>query len=252
MAIIVASCRVADWPRLIPFLRQFVAGVASRIKRGPERLNPENVRRFFERHRNTNPDPLVFDGATSGYYEQLFPLLANDSSIMYLDLGCGVGNLRNFLIENKFSFARYVGVDFAGSSTKFESGSTVIDADIRSQALASYVTDRTHVICVNSLCYQDNLSAITVLRHAATYPDNRLLVVEPYPGIYWDESFYGVRPCYRTPEQLGRDLLPIGWSIEATYIYHLLRFGAKYIWPLSYVAAYRPVMSDHVNLLGSA
>lgn len=204
-------------------------------------MSREIVKAFFDRHRGEQPDPLVFDGSRTGYYDQLLFVMPQKPASRYIDLGCGSGGLYAFLRARSIPFEQYIGVDFApvpGESVRHPD-STICNLSIQSEGLLEYLVPSTHLVLINSICYQEQLADIPVLKASSRYQDAALLVVEPYPGLFWDRQFDGIRPKYRYPNQLITELSMLGWTPSVSTTFYLIKIGPLCLWPLTYGLSFR-------------
>lgn len=238
-----ASRRRVAWVQLNPFLRQLFESAANYFRRGGGSLSRESVKAFFDRHRGDQPDPLVFDGSRSGYYDQLLQVMPQQSAVRYIDLGCGTGGLCAFLRARSISFETYIGVDFSPIVGELFHGDDAIirNASLDGEDLLEYLVPATHVVMINSICYQDTILEIPILRAASRCKDAALLVVEPYPGLFWDTQFEGIRPRYRYPDQLMREASTLGWIPSRLVIFYLIKIGPLFLWPLAYSLSFKSV-----------
>lgn len=221
----------------------------------PDNHSQEAIRAFFREHRANQPDPLVFDGALDGYCQQIIPILPASAANQYLDLGCGDAGLYEFLRRRSIPFRNYIGVDFAvGSAVACgRSDFQIIDARIQDKALEKLVLPGTHLVFINSICYQENLDEIPVLSHAARHCGNSLIVLEPFPGLFWDKHFSGVQPRYRAPFDLIVQLESMGWRPQKEAVFYLFKMGSTWVWPLTYGVSFQSAKHDFkTNQIGES
>lgn len=231
----------ATWVQPVPFLRQLCESIVNYFRGGRASLSRDVVKAFFDRHRGDQPDPLVFDGSRSGYYDQLLLVMPQKPAVRYIDLGCGSGGLFAFLRARGILFEKYIGVDFSPTPGQPVSrpDSTIRNASIEQEELLKDLVPGTHIIMINSVCYLESVFNLPILQAAAHCQDAALLVVEPYPGIFWDRQFEGIRPRYRHPDQLVREASTLGWVPSHFVIFYLIGIGPLFLWPLAYSLSFK-------------
>lgn len=212
----------------------------------PGNYSQEAIRDFFRKHRAAEPDPFVFDGALDGYCQQIIPILPASIANQYLDLGCGDARLYEFLTKRSIPFHKYIGVDFALDSELMCSRPDfqLVDAKMQDRALVDLLASDTHLIFINSICYQERLDEIPVLSQAAKCCGNSLIILEPFPGLFWDRHFSGIKPNYRNPCELKMEMISMGWRPQKEAIFYLLKIGSKWIWPLTYGLSFQASSHD--------
>ena len=199
-----------------------------------------NIQIFFKNHYAIKADPLIFDGNSNGYLSQLYPFIKNMDSIEnIIDLGCGEGSLYHFLKKMKINFSKYIGIDFAIPDTLLGSDATIQEADFTNKKTVRFLTSKSILFAVNTFCYINKIAKIPILDQAKEKSAGQLLVLEPWPGWFWDRHFEGIWPNYRSPQELNANLSEIGWEpINQINFYYSCLFGV-YVMPLSYAMAFK-------------
>lgn len=212
------------------FLRQLVAGAFSHLVRRPGGLSPPDVMAFFAKR---TVDPTVFDGRTEGFYEPLLDLIATYGSSVIVDLGCGDGALYEAMRQANISVEEYFGLDFAAAGGSLGPCATIITADITAPAPDAIAGKGNRTCClVNTLCYLARVESVALLESDAGEGDVCLLI-EPYPGWFWDRSFDGIAPRYRYPAEVAKALGSLGWTVLELRTYqaslgNFIRFPVAY------------------------
>lgn len=230
----------AAWVRPLPFVQQICESLLALMRVAPKNYSQEAIRNFFQNHREKEPDPFVFDGSTDGYCQQIIPILPDSMANQYMDLGCGSAKLYDFLNSRLIPFRKYVGVDFAPTSSQsiYRLDFEIINTTIQDESIVELALPGTHLVFINSICYQDRLDKILLLQHAARSRENSLIIVEPFPGIFWDKHFSGIRPKYRSMPELIGELENMGWRLQKQAIFYLFKLGPLWIWPLTYAVSF--------------
>lgn len=232
------AARASWWRWNWRFLRQLIEGAVSHVAPKGGSLDTARTKAFFE-DRYRVGDPTVFDGGTEGYHDPLLDLLERWGTDVIVDLGSGDGTLLRFLQDDPSFDGTYLGLDFALDGAPSGSSGRVFRGDIRETPPSPIagVQNRT-VVCVNTLCYVDQIHTVALLGPLAAVGDV-CLILEPYPCWFWDRSFSKISPRYRTPDQVASALLSLGWDvcdIQCHYVF-LNRFFR--LFPVSYSLAAR-------------
>lgn len=235
------SNQKAEWPKNHPnFWLQMRVGILSHLLPLFNFKRNGNIQFFFKNHYGNKADPLIFDGNSSEYLSQLYPFIKNIDSIEnIIDLGCGEGALYHFLKKMKIGFSKYIGIDFAIPKTLLGSDATIQEADFTNKETVHFLTSKSILIAVNTFCYINKITEIPIIRSSNEKNADQLLVLEPWPGWFWDRHFDGIWPNYRSPQELSRNLSEIGWEpINQINFYYFCLFGV-YVMPLSYAMAFK-------------
>jgi SAM-dependent methyltransferase len=227
------AARASWWRWNWRFLRQLFEGAVSHVARRAGSLDTARTKAFFE-DRYRNGDPTVFDGGTEGYHDALWDLLERWGTEVIVDLGCGEGTLLRFLQDDPSSDRKYLGLDFAEGAAPSGLSGKVFRGDIRDVPPSPIAGARNRtVVCVNTLCYIDQIHTVALLgRHAAG--GDVCLILEPYPCWFWDRTFSKISPKYRTPEEVLSELLSLGWDVCDIQCHYVFLSRFLRVFPVSY------------------
>ncbi|MFH2065652.1 MAG: hypothetical protein ABIK15_10685 [Pseudomonadota bacterium] len=233
--------RIAEWVKVHPFFwKQMLVGTLSFIIPGEKSLNTNSTKDFFINHYFHQQDPYVFDGSSDKYFNQLQPAINDINSFgNIIDLGCGKFKLLTFLKKNSFKYESYIGFDFACPEEAISEKEKTYRLDFRSEKCQYVTKNESTVFAINTFCYIKNIKDIYLLNKANKLIAKRLIVLEPWPGLFWDRHFDGIWPTYRKPDLLAKNLAEIGWHREGQYNYYLFKICGKYLIPMSYVATFK-------------
>lgn len=234
------SKELASWlPNISLFLKQLCVSLLSYITLPFFRVKENGILLFFQNNYYVEPDGLVFDGSTTGYFSKIHHLLDLESlsEMEVIDLGCGQGALYKWFRKNNVFVKRYIGIDFSIKYTQLDDLSFLVCDDINN--IRKYLSDKKTVITLcNSLCYinDDIFSAVLNSLCIGTH----IAIIEPSPNLFWDAHFNGIRPIYRSQNSVCEYLRKHGFMIESVTSDFLFRLGDIYCSKLSYgIYAYK-------------
>ena len=238
-----------DWPPNLPsrqsatwwrwngrFLRQLLVGALSHLVSKPGALAAPVVQGFF-RGRYSASDPSIFDCRTAGYCDPILEEIRQRRTTVVVDLGCGDGALCSCMREAGIEVPEYIGLDFAIVDRKIGERAHLLNCDVR-QSVPAIVRDKSArtITLINTLCYLPRIEDVALLQLGSARTGDTCLVMEPYPGWFWDRSFAGIQPLYRPPTEVASDLASLGWHIREITIHHS-RLGGLRLFPISYLIA---------------
>lgn len=233
---------LARWlPSPMLFVKQIYVSIKSYLTL-PFFVPQENgVQKFFKRNYYTAPDELVFDGSTKGYLSKINGIVNLDkwTELSVIDLGCGCGTLLKWILENGFSIAKYVGIDFSIKTEKGNGKYTFVNDNVNN--FDKYIENKETIIFMcNSLCYIDDDTFIEIL--CKVQEGMTMVIIDPAPNIFWDAHFNGVKPIYRTREIVCSILTEQGYVIDNTISDYLLKIKSRYFGEISYgICAYKQI-----------
>ncbi len=241
---------LAKWPQTNPhFWKQMRTGVLSHIFGPNTKEQKLEIQTFFQSHYK-QVDQLVCDGNTNGFLSQLNELgLFNVKTSHILDLGCGNGSLYRYIKDIGVDIPQYTGLDFAVSGKRLDSRAIICNIDLRNSQAVNLLANENTIFAINTFCYLESLSNIPVLKSSGRKTNNYLLVVDPWPGLFWERHFNGIWPTYRSPEKLIKEMSEIGWKPNQQVNYYLVRLFGKFFFPLSYGLSFKSNMSDENDLV---
>lgn len=226
---------MVNWLSFPKDMLVLLESLVSHLFKESQDLRPDLVRLFFAEHYD-KPDPTVRDGSDLRYLSQCLPLL--DEEILtkkeVIDLCSGALSFYRLLISNDIDFHRYTAIDFSWhgeipSEVNFFHKS-VIDFRYNCSKICTLFSS-------NGFCYLHTLNDVHCLQDVP--PSSKLILIEPYPSIYWNQNFNGITPVYRTPEELAEELSVIGWVAEKTIVYQVLPWFQRFGLPLSYTTRFK-------------
>lgn len=224
----------AKWiPKAKLFMKQIMVSIFSYLTLPLFKEKKNGIQEFFKKNYYVEPDGLVFDGTSSGYFSRVKYL--SDTSILsqrtVLDLGCGQGTFYFWMCKNNIPVKQYIGIDFSIKTYKLNNNCKFICDDIIN--LRKYLLAEIHtVVMCNLLCYIDDNTFIKILSDMNS--KDSVIIIDPAPNIFWDAHFDGVKPIYRTLENVCVLLKKQGFIIENIMSDYLFKIGTYYISELSY------------------
>jgi len=225
--------RVANWlGSPVRVIQQLIVSCWSYLSFPFSKFHDNAAKIYFMNLYAGKPDPLIFDGKDSRYFEQIEMVydIRNLAKKNVLDLGCGNGALFLWL-ENKRAFPKeYVGIDFAHPPSNFGDKAYSVQKDLRELQIGE--TNADVVIAVNVLCYLNNYTMDFMFE--PTKSGTELIIVEPSPSVFWDAHFDGVELYYRNHLKLTEYLKSKGWQVKRESIDYGFKFIGKYFFSLSF------------------
>jgi len=210
-------------------VKQCFVGALSHL-RGNGTLSPESVRAYFRKQYLDPFDDLIFDGNDFRYHAQLERDLSSLEGSNVVDFGCGKATFYTFLVSQSVDFKSYFGVDFATEGREFASNARTIQSDAKTALdTLSFKGPAVAVFC-NSACYMQDQTLATIACDARI---EGVLLLEPYPGFFWDRSFNRISPKYRYPEQLMRLIEACGYGIKSSRLFYAISKTFP-VWPICY------------------
>lgn len=225
--------RHAEWlgsPKRV--LKQILSSIWSYVSLPFVKYSKNAVFDFFYSFYRGKPDPLVFDGKDRRYFDRIEDLFdvntLKDQSV--LDLGCGDGSFYFWLKHKQIQVKKYIGIDFAHEETTLDEYAYICNKDITTIETKEYIVSL--IISVNIFCYLDNSSIDLLLRSKTGI--SKLIIIDPFPGIFWDAQFDGIKLFYRSPRKLIKILNSYGWVVQGISIDYGIKIKDFFLFPLSY------------------
>ena len=224
-----------NWmPKNTLLLKQLLVSTTSFITLPFFKPQPDGILKFFYSNYCEEPDGLIFDGTTSGYFskiERVIDLKMLDKQVVF-DIGCGDGTLLKWLRNKGVEFKKYIGVDFAyvPAIISEEAEFFLDDASNIDNHFEPYQTQTSFM--TNSACYLDT-SLLEQVLHNFRRRD-KLIITEPSPNLFWDAHFNGVKPIYRKISEIEKILLFCGFEVLDKVQDYGIKIGSKFYFPLSY------------------
>jgi len=189
------------------------------------------IKLFFEKNYHEKPDPLIFDGNTGKYLDQIKNVLdiAQLNGENIIDLGCGSGSFLFWLKQNEVNPKSYLGLDFACHDHIISEGERIANQDI----VDFDMLENHYVILVNVACYLDDEQLDTILSKVKE-KQGKLIVIEPYPDFFWDKHFNGIKPFYRKTKKFLSLLHNKEFKVDKVSTDYFSKIGKKLFNPVSF------------------
>jgi hypothetical protein len=219
----------ANWkPTFRRRFAQYLASLKALITYPFFKRIDDGIKLFFEENYKVKQDPLIFDGHTDKYLEQISNVidLSKLNDVDIIDLGCGIGSFIFWLEKNDINPRNYLGLDFAYDSKIFSDNKQIINQNF----FDFEIPHNYYAILINVLCYLDDNQLDDII--AKTRKKNcKLIIIEPYPHFFWDKHFSGIKLCYRRTEILTDLLHNKGYKIQKVSIDYFNKLSKR---PISY------------------
>ncbi len=221
-----------NWNRFSHILK---GSVRSRIFGIKGQRKPGAVTSYFQSVYSKPENLRVMDGNETEFLEQIFSVATPTqlSSLPLVDIGCGRGQIYSYLIKQGKSPPSYIGFDAGHPSQAIPPNGQIINREIGTQSIENELPKEPFKVCaINSLCYMNDLKILQNILDNKFCSD--IILLEPTPGIFWDVYWKGIKPTYRKPHRLKRELRT--WGYQATslcqFYYKKTLFG--WFWELCY------------------
>lgn len=225
----------ATWlPHKMLLVKQLAVSTASFITLPLFRPVPNGIQKFFYNNYYKAPDGLIFDGTTSGYYAKINNLIDINvlDKCVVIDIGCGNGSLYQWLKRNSISFEKYIGIDFAASpEIADDHAEFILDDASTYNAYCDKYLNRAFFM-VNTICYLQSKELERLFQSQRA--NDKLIIIEPSPNIFWDAHFKGVKPIYRRIIETEKILKENGFEIINEVQDYAIKKKNTYSFPLSY------------------
>jgi len=225
----------ANWlPPRIKFIKQIFISIRALFTLPFFKEIPNGVQQFFKDNYKGKKDEFIFDGSSeNSYYDQITKNITTEKlkNQIIVDLGCGNGSFYFWLKNNDIAIKQYCGIDFA-----YENSILSDKALIKNISISDYFENPIfeNVVCFlsNSLCYISETVFQSVLSKLKT--NDKIIIIEPYPHLFWDSHFNGIKPHYRKPKQVFKLLADNNLVIKFCSVDSVLKIKNFYISPISY------------------
>lgn len=225
--------RVANWlgsPKRV--IHQLIVSSYSYLTYPFAKFHENAAKEYFTQIYSVKDDPLLFDGKDEGYLQKIVSVMEIQklTKKRVLDIGCGNGNLFQFLESKGARPLDYIGIDFAHPSVDLAENANITKIAVREYEIKSSCNPTT-IFIINTLCYLDDSVTKSILE--STHGNFEIVIIEPIPSIFWDSHFDGVRLYYRNPNDVVKMLIKANWAIKAVSIDYGIRVLDKHLFPLS-------------------
>lgn len=199
---------------------------------------------FGEIYQSPVQDALL-DGQTPWYLQPLDllrcadPELFDDPAALALDLGTGRGTACRWLYDHGWR-GQTLGLDFipglAGMQDNLPARHQFRVADLAGVDILPVDSPVSLVLAVNTLSYLPDPAALLRRLRPVLAPGARLMVIEPWPSLYWLPPAHA---WMRTPRQWNGLMRAGGWTRTADAALGLFRCRSMPLLPLAQAALYR-------------
>lgn len=168
-----------------------------------------------------------------GYFSRIKKIfnVSEFSKSTTIDLGCGQGAFYNWLCDNRICTKAYIGIDFAIKPCKKNDFCTFICDDIRN--IHKYLRNEPYIVVLcNVLCYLEDNTIREVFD--ALNMSTRIIIIEPAPNIFWDAHFNGIKPIYRTYNEVCLLLKEYNCTVENSIRDYFFKVSKFYFAEMSY------------------
>ncbi|MEL6503586.1 MAG: class I SAM-dependent methyltransferase [Pseudomonadota bacterium] len=231
-------------------MRPIFDGMKSRILRlllrNADPRPQKKVRDYYIEKRYNETDVDIIDASTEWYGDFAMKFLSSalgDAEVYRLvDLGCGQGTTISKLDKLCVSFKKYVGIDLFVSDVqrRIESRDDRVkfwegDIEKGTEIVAPTKIGKTVFLTVNALCYLPKLkNFLTIGPHSPARMGDDLVIVEPYPSIFWESWFSGISIHLRYPSEVSRTFELGGWELREVRKIYLFQIGGFHLWPVAF------------------
>ncbi|WP_131664972.1 hypothetical protein [Tritonibacter mobilis] len=173
-----------------------------------------------------------------------------------VEMGCGQGKITTLLDSTLGNVKRYIGIDLYISKLQWQLSAQ----DTRIEFLEGCVEQKidevgrsgagtSSFLSVNFLCYLDSLDKfLTVNGGSIASSGEDLLIIEPFPSIFWETWFDGIFIQLRSPSEMRRFFEDRGWKLcEVRKLYLFQIFGLNF-WPVSYGLHFKMIVEANHDL----
>jgi SAM-dependent methyltransferase len=208
-------------------------------------MSQDTVRDYYSKQRYNEAAVDIIDASTDWYgsfaMQFVADALGRGGTDRFVELGCGQGRTISALDSLSIAFKQYIGIDLFVSKTQWELAARdkrvkFVEGDIEPELkkIEPAVDKRTAFLSVNALCYLHRLDGLLAgnLGSPAILGDD-LIIVEPYPSIYWESWFDGISIYLRYPSQIWRHVEKHGWELREIRKLYLFQIGNFHFWPVS-------------------
>jgi SAM-dependent methyltransferase len=195
---------------------------------------PDGIKKFFTNNYQGKKDEFIFDGSSEKpYYNQITKNISIDKfeNQTIIDLGCGNGSFYFWLKNNNIHVKKYYGVDFAYKNSVLSDNAVINNMSV-CDYLENPVSENAVYVLSNSLCYTSETILQSIL--SKLKPNDKIIIIEPNPNLFWDSHFNGIKPHYRKSKQVSKSLENNGFTIKSCSIDYVLNVKNCYLNPISY------------------
>ena len=208
--------------------------------------SPERVREYYATTRYDEQSVDIIAASTDWYrdFAMSFALgaFAEQRSYRIIELGCGQGKTVSALESMCIELKGYFGIDLFISEAQhsFSLRNDKIEfLEGRLEELFHHIEqapeEKTGVLSINALCYLVRLGDLmSDARPLPVRAGDSLILVEPFPSIFWESWFNGISIKLRHPKELSSHFEQCGWELKEVRKLYLFKIGRFYVWPVSY------------------
>jgi SAM-dependent methyltransferase len=225
----------AQWlPPHIKYIAQLFISIRALFTFPFFKETPNGTQKFFINIYKGGKDEFIFDGSNEkSYYNQIIKNVPLEyfKHQTIIDLGCGNGSFYFWLENQDISIKQYYGIDFA-----FESKVLSNKASIKNISINNYfetvLVDNAVYLLSNSLCYISDKDFQYILSQLKS--GDKIFIIDPFPNLFWDSHFNGIKPIYRTNKEVSKLLENNGFIVSSCSIDYVTNLKYFYLNPISY------------------
>lgn len=190
-----------------------------------ESLDKHKVQSFFEA-RSIKNNFKDFTESTSNWYMSILDeskyirQILNQENVKICDIGCGRGGLIEWLDEHGSNY-QYTGFDIDRVAVlkcekKYASRNNVrFYAQDTEDIKPTIIGHQDCVFTINVLPYVDNMEDyFESVKQIITPQKTYLVVIDPIPSFYWNDTFGGFAIKIRPPKDLIKHFTSAGFQLE--------------------------------------
>lgn len=225
----------AQWlPPHNKYIRQILISLRALFTLPFFREIPNGTQLFFKNNYNIQKDEFIFDGSSeNSYYNQITKNIPIEefNNQRVIDLGCGNGSFYFWLKNQNISINQYIGIDFAYKNVELSEEASIQNISIY-DFFRRIISGNAIYVLSNSLCYvSKNIFQFIQFKLKS---NDKIVIIEPYPNIFWDSHFNGIKPYYRKCDQILYELIKNGFKINACSKDYHIKIYNIYMSPISY------------------
>jgi hypothetical protein len=227
----------AEWlPPRLKYFKQILISIRAIFTLPFFKEEPDGIQKLFSNSYWIEKDEFIFDGSNDYlYYNQITKNISKQyfKNQVIIDFGCGNGSFYFWLRSSNIPITKYIGIDFAYKDTILSD-----EAEIRNVSFSKYLENpfagnvNSVAILSNTLCYISDEIFQSIL--SKSVPNDKIIIIEPYPNLFWDKHFNGIKPFYRTEKQVIKLLEDNGFVVKTCSIDYAINIKNIHLNPISY------------------
>lgn len=224
----------ANWLPSMPLLiKQLFISAISFLTLPCYKPKENGIQNFFVDNYYVKPDGLVFDGSTKGYYEKVKRVISEGvlNNQIIVDIGCGRGVFYFWLVTERYSVKKYIGIDFSIRDRKVDEKCFLYNDHAAN--INKYISEECCILFMsNVVCYLSDSIFKDIM--CSLRKGDKIIIIEPSPNLFWDAHFCGIKPNYRNIRDMIRLIEDEELEVINTVQDYFMRIGRRYLFPVSY------------------